>query len=220
MIQHQSNHHSLNNETAAQSNNLDDSDTVIDVDFDPPEDISRDDQQSAVLPSTTIINDAIIEERPSIFNLLYSDNTITADDELDAADAEEEDLITEDLESLLTDHFQDEEYSQGNITTQSDFNMMGGEHNRIFFCQQHKENHGGIRGVVHRASSRNHKFLHINDMVDELDAKMMFQITDNLVGKSLVEQKKYYLSSIETIMSRYDSEPNTNVTIPTDCHAK
>ena len=143
---------------------------------------------------------------------ISSNNTITADDELDAAVAEADDRDTDDLESLITDHFQDEEYSRGNSTSQTDFNMMEGEHNRIFFRQQHNSEHGGIRGVAHRAAIHDRCCLDINDMVDEQDGKLLFEITDNLVNKPVAEQKKF-LSCMKTIMSRYDSEPNTNVTI-------
>ena len=132
-----------------------------------------------------------MEERPSIVNLLYSNNTITADDELDAAVAEADDRDTDDLESLITDHFQDEEYSRGNSTSQTDFNMMEGEHNRIFFSQQHNAEHGGIRGVAHRAAIHDRCCLDINDMVDEQDGKLLFEITDNLRGSIEAERRHF-----------------------------
>ena len=66
------------------------------------------------------------------------------------------------------------------MKSQTDFNMMEGEHNRIFFRQQHNSEHGGIRGVAHRAVIHDRCCLDINDMVDEQDGKLLFEITDNL----------------------------------------
>ena len=71
MIQH---HQSVHyNEIAAQSD--DNNSETVDDNFDPLlEDITTADDHAST--------GSVMEERPSIVNLLYSNNTITADDEI------------------------------------------------------------------------------------------------------------------------------------------
>lgn len=160
----------------------------------------------------------IIHQRPTVSMLLCDADESETRDKCD--DIEHDELIEALVHDVLA---QDEDNASWvddptnqseNKVTLSNLGYMKGEHNQLFYLQQHNERNGGIRGIVYRASNPK-TVIDVGDMASEEDADLLFEITDNLVNKTKAEQRKC-LSMIKKILSKFQTEPDTQVEIPTE----
>ena len=124
------------------------------------------------------------------------------------------DVINEEEGFLNISSVADESGVNTSPVTFADFNYITGVHNQLFYAQENSVELGGIRGIALR-SSNPHGHSHVSNMAAEHDAKLLFEITDNLVNKPKHEQIKL-LSMIKTILSSFQESANTCTDIPTD----
>ena len=119
-------------------------------------------------------------------------------------------ILCENPTTYLSTVFPD--YTSGNndesqTMQPSDFDgIMNGMHNKLFFMQQHNDTNGGIRGIVKRAGCG-------SGLATNEEARIMFNILDNLLDMTVAERENYLLT-IQLTMNMYTSSPQVNVEIP------
>lgn len=156
----------------------------------------------------------IPNNRPYIMMMFETDkeNEVVGEDIIDTIGREEgiiDDLIlcedpTTYLSTIVPDYISDDSTKM----KLSDFDgcCMDGLHNKMFFIQQNNDTNGGIRGIVKRAGGG-------SGMATNDEARILFNILDNLLGRTISERENYMLT-IELTMKLYMSSPNVNVEIP------
>ena len=82
-----------------------------------------------------------------------------------------------------------------------------------FFLQQHKSPHGGIRGLVKRADTRD---MYTHEICTTDEADLLFNFNDNLIQMTRAEQDCFLLSHSKHSEAFHPALPAYNTEIPLD----
>ena len=99
----------------------------------------------------------------------------------------------------------------GTRVTVEDLSYISNPHSRIFFCQQHNFDHGGIRGVAMRSNTCD--LLNPN-MTSLHEADLLFDFMDNLVQQTPTAQDSFLQSHRKHAQAYHPNKPTYNIEIP------
>jgi len=201
-----------NNDNTLADNNEDTAEDI--TNSTPPNSNNELDMQISNAINNYNIPNHIVNDRPYIC-LLFQDDNDKYNNEVDEIVREEQIMDELYLESNLDIPLVDNNDDTTKMKLSQFEEVMNGSINTTFFCQQHNEEKGGIRGIIERANDP-YGLADINSFASEEETKFMFILLDNLIGKTIIE-REMYLKSFKYFMPLTKGvKDDVKIQIPTD----